>query len=218
MSGVVGVAANDSGRYTFFAAALTALQTPVNTAVMWAIGSDRIVGRNRLVQQSLEIGSEWLWFLDDDHVFPPDLLLRLLAHDQPVVAALYLQRQVPFAPVAYSHREGDKYVPLVLPDLEPDACVEVRAAGTGGMLIRSEVFRAVSEPWFEHGAASEDLIFCEKARAAGFTIHCDLAARLGHLTSTIVWPTIVDERWAVGFTVADKLGLHVEIEKPREPT
>lgn len=213
MSGLIGIPANDAARYTFFAASLTALHHPPNTAVRWSFGSDRIRGRNNLVRDALDQGAEWLWFLDDDHAFRPDLLHRLLAHEKPIVTPVYLQRMMPFAPVVYADREGDNYIPVFLPDHAPedDPLIEVCAAGTGGMLIRTEVFRGLEEPWFEHGRASEDLIFCEKARAAGFPIYCDLSAHLGHITSSVIWPVVQEGEWAVGFAVADSVTLSVPV-------
>jgi len=65
-------------------------------------------------------------------------------------------------------------------------------------LIRSEVFRVISdEPtWFEHGRvkdtdwnASEDIIFCEKAHAAGFDVWLDLGTPMGHMAPSAVWPS-----------------------------
>jgi hypothetical protein len=213
MSGTIGIPANDAARYTLFFACLSQLHHPPNTAVRWAFGSDRIRGRNNLVRESLEAGSEWLWFLDDDHAFAPDLLRRLLAHEVEIVTPVYLQRMMPFAPVVYMSEDPDgNFEPLFLPDYAGDCgLVEVYAAGTGGMLIRSEVFRAVPEPWFEHGHASEDLIFCEKAREAGFLIHCDVQAQLGHLTAAAIWPSYADGQWGVGFTIADQMQLRVPI-------
>jgi len=215
MSGVIGIPCNDAARYSFFSASLSHIVAPSNTQIRWAFGSDRIRGRNNLVRESLEVGSEWMWFLDDDHCFSPFLLRQLLAHEVSIVTPIYLQRTMPFAPVVYTDREDDEqtYVPLFLPDYSTDHAelVPIRAAGTGGMLIRSEVFRAIGEPWFEHGYASEDLIFCEKAREAGFELYCDLQAHLGHITTTVVWPAREDESWQVGFTLADNLTMTIPI-------
>lgn len=212
MSGVVCVPANDSARYHFFTFSLTSLVAPVNTQIRSALGSDRIRGRNRLVTESLAAGAEWVMFLDDDHAFGPNLLSRLLSHDKPIVASLYLQRQFPFRPIAYTHREDDDktYRPLFLHDYPPNTgLVEVRAAGTGGMLIRSEVFRELVQQglcddgvWFKDGEASEDLTFCEKAGEAGFPIFVDLQARLGHCTTSIIWPSSDDDTWSVGAQVS----------------
>lgn len=215
MSGMVGVIAQDAGRYSLFAVSLTVLRSPPNTALRWKLTSDRIIGRNSHVETALETGAEWLMFIDDDHTFGPDLLVRLLAHDLPVVGALYMQRQRPFAPIAYSAKEDDgTYRNLDLTAYGEDAVVEVAALGTGGMLIRAEVLRAMPFPWFEHGLASEDLIFCDKARKLGFPVHVDLAARMGHLSPSAVWPTWHAGGWSVGFAVADEFALSVPIQPP----
>lgn len=181
-----------------------------------------------LVKRSLEEGSEWMLFLDDDHVYPADLLPRLLTHEEDIVCSLYLQRQHPFGPIAYSHREETNYIPIVLHDTPQEGLIEIHAAGASGMLIRSEVFRAIEYPWFVHGRvgdlwnASEDLIFCEKAHEAGFDIHLDLEARLGHLTPSAIWPSVSDvpqngteahKEWAVGFSMADGFSALFPIEK-----
>lgn len=219
MSGTVGIIARDDARYSLFSVCLMNLKHPVNTNIDWALGNDIASGRNNLVRRSLELGSEWILFLDDDHVFPNDLLVRLLEADKDIVSGLYLRRGVPMTPVAFSHRTpGNTYMPIVLPELPKEGLLKVHAAGAGALLIRSEVFRAIGDPWFEHGRvgewdASEDIIFCEKANEAGFEVFVDLEARLGHLSPMAAWPSWVDEEWAIGFSITDGLSLYCPIEK-----
>lgn len=219
MSGTLGIIANDAGRYTLFSVALTQLKHPPNTRVDWALCTDMTRGRNMLVERSLEMGSEWILFMDDDHVFPSDILLRLLSHDQPIVGSLYLRRHSPFAPNAFLHLNDDfSYQPIDLTTLPQEGLLKVKAVGTAGMLIRSEVFREIAEPWFEYGqvgkwGASEDIVFCEKAAEAGFEVFVDLGAKLGHMAPCAIWPSWVDQEWAVGFSVADGTSLYCPIEK-----
>lgn len=218
MSGHVGIIANDAGRYTMFPVCLSQLHHPPNTGILWRLTSDRIVGRNGVVKVALEEGSEWVLFLDDDHAFPPDILHRLLAHDRPIVGALYLQRQTPFGPIAYDRKdENGDYHQVDLRTIDPDGgLLEVAACGTGGMLIRSEVFHAIleaspGEPVFEHGRASEDMIFCDKARELGFPIYIDPSARMGHLSMASCWANHDGERWSVGFHLADGFSMVGEL-------
>lgn len=218
MSGTLGVICNDNARYSLFAIRLSQLLHPPNTALDWSVTSDRIIGRNTLAEKALERGSEWLMFVDDDHVFPADILLRLLEHDVPVVGALYMQRQVPFRPIAYASKDDlGRYHSIHLSDYEPEELVPVRSLGTGGMLIRSEVLREMRDAypdrrWFEHGSASEDHIFCDKCDELGIPVHVDLGARMGHMTSTAIWPSNDEELgWAVGFTVADQFSMKAPI-------
>ena len=220
MSGLVGVAVNSAARYHAFTICITDLKSPPNTALHWALGSDRIVGRNKLVQKCLDIGAEWLFFLDDDHAFENDILMRLLAHEKDIVASLYLQRIRPFTPIAYEDYDPETrtYTALDLTKYGKNDLVPIKAAGTGGMLIRSEVFRAMEEPWFQliEGVGSEDLPFCNKAIDLGFEIYCDLGTPLGHIDPVIVWPSYndEDEEWGVGFNLVDDLNLYIPLEKP----
>lgn len=217
MSGTVGIIANDNARYTLFAVALTQLQAPPNTAIDWSVTSDRIYGRNKLTERALERGAEWLLFIDDDHVFPNNIVKRLLAHDVGIVGSLYLQRMMPFKPVCYTSVTSEgTFGSIDLTKHGEDDLVEVVAVGTGGMLIRSEVFHKMDFPWFEHGVASEDLIFCLKARDLGFPIYTDLGCRMGHMLPSAVWPSF-DEGWNVGFTVADNFRINVTIDNEAEP-
>lgn len=217
MSGAIGIPCNDSARFSFFMASVWNLKSPPNTAPLVRIGSDRIRGRNVIVRQALDLGAEWLLFLDDDHAFGPDLLMRLLSHDKPIVASLYLGRAYPFAPMAFSHREDDDltYRPINLHDYPVNhGLVKIRAAGTGGMLIRTEVFRDLVQQgvcddgvWFKDGAASEDLVFCERCREVGYDIYVDLQAKLGHCSTSIIWPGVAPmddgtDRWCIGAQVS----------------
>lgn len=186
--GCIGVACGESGRYSMFAASIAQLERPPGTTVHFSVGSDREPSRNLLARRALDEGADWLLFLDDDHVFGPDLLLRLLDRRVDLVGALYLRRGRPFTPIAYSSRlPDDRWEPLDLGGRS--GLVPVAAVGTGGMLVRREVLEAVAEPWFERRPeGTEDLLFCESAIAAGVQPHVDLDARMGHLTSTAIWP------------------------------
>lgn len=217
MSGTVGIVADMAGRYTEFSKSLLTLSgnVPVNTAVDWQIGADRGRSRNQLVERSLERGSEWILFLDDDHSFPPTLLMGLLAHDEPVVASLYLQRSDPFLPIAYTSKDEDgNYWPLDLPAQGRHGLVPVVGAGTGGMLIRSEVFRELPAPWFVHTTKqSEDLYFCDRLVEAGIPLYVDLDARLGHLAVFNIYPDF-EEQWAAGISVSPSMRVLLPIVMP----
>lgn len=220
MSGAVGVICQDTARYSMFHIALKNLRTPPNTGIEYALTSDRILGRNKLAEMAVEEGREWLLFLDDDHTFPDDLLMRLLKHNVNVVGSLYLQRMKPFLPVAYATKDEDgMYWPINLHAHKGDELVTGAAVGTGGMLIRTEVFRAIPKPWFEHGRVSEDLVFCDAVIEAGLgPIHIDLGCRMGHLSPSAMHAHYDEESgWEVAWALADGFSATVEmpvVEKP----
>lgn len=230
MSGSVCIMAQQTARYTSFAVCLTRMQVPPNTQIDWVFTTDVAGGRNTLVKRALEIGSEWVLFLDDDQTFRPDLLMRLLSHEKDIVSALYVQRAGSHGPVAFSHRndENNTYTQIDLNELPGDGLLKVKACGAGGLLVRTEVFHAIdpdNPTWFQYGLvkdedwnAAEDIIFCEKAQKAGFEVFVDLGAPIGHMAPTAIWPQFIDGEWCLGFQVADGTQLYVPIgPSPEEP-
>jgi len=176
------------------------------------IGGDWCGARNDLCHQTLRDGHSHLWFMDDDHAFPPQMLNKLLAHDKPLVSPICLTRVHPFKPVQYTERNEDnalQYLPIPLSKADTDGLVEIQAGGCAGMLIRRDVLEAIEPPWFEYADRSEDIIFCEKAKAAGFDLYADLSLRLGHVTTAVVWPAVDGDRWVTGLNIGD-LQLTVE--------
>lgn len=195
---LVGIIANDSARYSLFSACVTKLDTEgLDCNIEWLIGGDWCGARNTLVQMTLNGDYTHLWFMDDDHAFHPQLLKQLASHDVPLVNPLCCTRVAPFPLVTYAGK-GDavnQYLPLSLNDEEGTGLVELMAGGCAGMLIRRDVLEAVPAPWFEYTDRSEDILFCEKAVAAGFKLYADLSCRLGHITTAVVYPEISEGRW-----------------------
>lgn len=166
----------------------------MNTQIRWSVGTDLANSRNRLVDGALEVGAEWVFFIDDDNVFDGEILMRLLSHEQPIVASLYLNRVAPFNPIAYNRKDVDEHgnpvwFPITMGRAPREGLVDIVAAGSSGMLVRSEVFHAIGSPYFEKtGFGSEDITFCERAAAAGFPLYLDLGATMGHMGTIGVWP------------------------------
>jgi glycosyltransferase involved in cell wall biosynthesis len=215
VSGAVGIIADSLARYTNFYYSLENMRRPVNTSVIFRVGADRGRSRNRIVEAALENGSEWVLFLDDDVTFSPDLLLTLLSREQPVVASLYLQRTDPFLPIAFAEKdENGDYWPLDLGSCPQNGLVSVRAAGTGGMLIRSEVFRQIHAPWFVHTTKqSEDIYFCDRLAEADIPLFVDMDARLGHMGAFAIFPDWADG-WAAGISVSPTMKVVLPIQSP----
>jgi hypothetical protein len=208
MSGCIGVPSNDTGRYSAFSASIGRLSKPPDTEVYFATGSERVIGRNRLVRTMLEANHDWMLFLDDDSIFDNDLLERLLSHNAQVVGALYLYRSMPFTPACFTERTDEGFLPIRLEDHPQSGLVPVEAVGTGGMLVRRTVFEQLEDPWFKQSTMSEDLLFCREVSDIDIQIYCDLGARLGHMTTTAIWPSTVEDKWAIGFTVSEQLNFY----------
>jgi hypothetical protein len=231
MAGTIAVICDLTSRYSQFWQCVANLRHPVNTALDVQPGSDRSVGRNSLVRRSLERGSEWIMFLDDDQTFSPDLLTEMLAVEQPVVAALYLARHSPFFPIAFASKDDDvefgskvrstsegSYWPLDLRNHGPRELVRIRAAGTGGMLIRSEVFRELGDiQWFTHTTKmSEDIFFSDLLHEAGIPLYVHTGCTMGHLAPAVVHPAYDEEieEWTAGLQFSLTTSVRIPIEFP----
>ena len=199
---------------------LSALLKPPNTYHHWAVGSERAINREKIVRGALERGSEWVWFVDDDHTFGNMALHDLLKHDVPVVGALYLQRKTPFLPIAMGERdENGMWWPLDLEKCSEHGLIEVDGIGTGGLLVRTEVFHELGEPWFQYTAEmSEDLFFCSRVREElGLPIYVDLDVQLGHLGPAVVFPVYDQGEWVAGLSFGPNAAVTLPILKPLEP-
>lgn len=209
MGGCIAVACGDTGRFSSFSEALARLDKPPDTHVYFSKGSDRETSRNVLVRAMLDSGDDWLLFLDDDNVFAGDLLVRLLARNVDLVGGLYLRRDRPFSAIAYGERlEDGRFIPLDLSAHGKDDLVPVLAVGTGAMLVRRRVFEGMSDPWFRRAELTEDLLFCLEC---GHQPHVDLGARVGHMTTATVWPSVTEDEWTVGVTVTEQVNFLMKL-------
>lgn len=133
--------------------------------------------RNYIAAQAVKNDCTHLFFVDDDMILPEDTLDRLLAHDKDIVGAIYKTKY-----------ETQAEVIEYLNDERPTELFKCGALGTGCLLIKTEVFKNLPQPWFKYewnpnGSVkrSHDWIFCEDARNQGYDIWADPTLEVGHL-------------------------------------
>ena len=199
--GTIAVPAQYAAKYTPFLISVLRTHCPPNTKFAVGMGTSIAESRNKAIK---EMAGDWIWFIDDDNFWHPEMLIDLLKHNVDVVVPLSLRKSPPFHPLAYSKiDENGDYVPI---ELEDEGLTEVYAAGTGGMLIRRHVLEAMGYPWFEYGrthpaATGEDLFFCHKARQQGFKIYCDTSLKMGHQHLVNIFPHKNDGQWGALFDI-----------------
>lgn len=160
------------------------------------------IARNGLVEMFLAESQEdddVLVMLDDDHLFPPDVVRRLVRHNVPVVGALAFRRGVPYFPCMFVRVEGGYGV---VGQWDP-GLHEVAMVGTGAIAIRRHVFTQLDDagfPWpyfrYQYPAGdrvlpSEDIYFSQTCEKAGVQIYCDTTFCIPHLTSA----TVDEQSW-----------------------
>jgi hypothetical protein len=155
---------------------------------------------NALVDQATKHECTHLFIVEDDSMFAPDTVLRLLSHDKDVVTGLCLQRNPPFRPYIY---DGfDPAVGLIWRNLNDgeSGLIKVAATGMGGILIKMDVFKRLERPYFSTFYTGEkewgqDIIFQSNLFKAGVETFCDLDATIWHATHCSLGTEFVDGKW-----------------------
>lgn len=156
------------------------------------------IARNMCAEVFLSNRQDWLWFVDTDMVFSPEVLPSLLelAHPvkRPIMSAaipIAGRRQDEFGALpevfwaAYSASDSGELSPIPI-KMPLGPCLKVDAVGTGCLLIHRSVFEAIGPgPFCEESNArgvvhGEDLSFCRRAARAGIPVHVAGNVRVGH--------------------------------------
>lgn len=144
--------------------------------------------RNQLVAQALEQGCTHVIFMDTDQKYPEDTLLKLMSHDKDIVGTVVCRRYPNFNPLLMRGTLG-KYRYVSNEDIENVPLLEVDATGTGCIMVKTDVFLNMGDPWFEFGETEsgkpvgEDINFCHKARNLGYKIWIDTTIPISHLAT-----------------------------------
>lgn len=201
--GAIIIAAPLQPRYWEFSGALEQLYVPKGTKRFLARSCDVAGNFNRGIA-SMAREHQWAWILGDDHVFQPDMLMRLLAHDVDAVVPINIVKVLPFRPLIY--KGPYRSVPTTLPTWQlpnryasptmplyewpeiPQGLWKLPAddvTGQAGMLVKRGVLERVGYPWFktgqlDPGRLQEDIFFCIELRRQGYDLHVDTEQVLEH--------------------------------------
>jgi hypothetical protein len=194
--------------HLFFTCRLLNLRMPMNRIVRWFFIVGKEVGdaRNEIASRALAIEEDdptmkctKLLFLDDDVLFHPDLLLKLLSHDRPIVSGLYYTKSsVPTPLVLHDDFGGTAKM------WTPGDVIECAGHGMGLCLLDTEIFRRLRDEtdlgtdkngfpnWFQTRRdekvlradgtpavynGTEDWYFLQRARALGYQPCVDTSAQ-----------------------------------------
>ena len=195
VAGTVGILSSDLARYTWFAQSLMSMRVPLHTKYLWIMGAWVSAAVNTLVQQ---MEGDFLMILADDHILPSNLLVKLLAHQVPLVAPSVCLRRPPFLP-SFFHETPAGYIGYTWEELYGQTgLLPVDTFGGPGCVIRREVLEAVGMPFFESDPhhrefPHEDVYSFSKCRKAGFQTYIDLDTPLGHILPAAVFPARMTE-------------------------
>jgi hypothetical protein len=133
--------------------------------------------REQLARWALDGGFSHVLWVDSDMTFPSWALERLLSQKRAIIGASYRMRaHAQGFPTTFT-KHGGAFNPCW--PLEGNEPLEVDGIGCGLLLVKTDVYRKLAEPWysFEYLGGgkylSEDLRFCDQAKAGGFKVFCD---------------------------------------------
>ena len=176
-------------------------------------GYDVATARNKIAHRAMDCESDYVLMVDNDITLPSDVLSLLLEDAREVCLGYYAHRG---DDNLYHGRtcicklkddDGNEYYHYPLESeytgqemlnmaVAGNTKIEVHGGGMGCALIRTEVFRKLSYPWYDwvnygdrnKGMLSEDLYFCSLCRTSGIKIYADVRVGCGHLLRHVQWP------------------------------
>lgn len=180
-----------------FAQSLAMLQKVGECAVTFEIGSLIYTSRNNIGKKAIELGADYVFWLDSDMTFAPDILVKMMKTLQDnkldMLSGLYFRRAHPFSPVLFDEltiNENAECKWTEYKDIPKEGLFEVGGCGFGCVLMGTDVLMSVQSTFNNMfapiGNVGEDLSFCFRARECGYKIYCDPAMTLGHVGHTIV--------------------------------
>lgn len=187
---MIAVPTQDTWKATFgqcLMACLTYTQRHIDGEVSFVQEKGTILNdmRTHLAEHAVRSDATHIMCFDNDMTFPPDTIMRLLAHGKAIAAANYPQRRRPVTTTA----KTDDNMSVFYTDHMSTGLEPARSCGMGVMLIETSVFKRMSRPWFNGGDVGERLIgednyFCYKARQEldePVWIDQDLSKLIGHI-------------------------------------
>lgn len=180
--------------YSHFAYSLTnlmktSIQMGIDVHLFFNASTILINQREQLVDQAIQMNSDWILWLDSDMVFPSTTLLRLLSHNQNIVACNYMKRSTPMKSVAFMDiKDWESWVPLD----KQDELLTVEAIGMGCVLMRTSLFNQLPKPYFEYTYdnktkdwVGEDFTLFKKFNNLGYEVKLDtnLSNEIYHIGS-----------------------------------
>ena len=147
--------------------------------------------QNNLVKLAQERGASHIWLVEHDMIFEPETLNKLLADNKDIICANYNFRSEPRQSMVFRFNAKGELENIPQREL-PKETFEAGAIPTGLTLIKTDVFKKLTKPYFFYKynsegkmESSQDVYFCNKAREAGLSVWCNPTIEVGHLGENI---------------------------------
>ena len=170
-------------------------------------GYDCATARNRIAQETLDEGVDYVLMVDNDVVLPHDALLNLTDDIKDVCLGYYAHRDndniyrgrtcVCKGRKYYNYPLESEYTAEEMKERRErgEYKIQIHGGGMGCAFINADAFRKIEYPWYDwvnyknRGMLSEDLFFCERCKQVGIKIYTDTRVACGHMLRHVQWPT-----------------------------
>jgi hypothetical protein len=176
---------------------LMLLPVNLNCTTLLVQGKHIDEARTELVEKSLALDVEFIFFLDEDTVPPGNIIRRFVKHlqQQPfldILGGVYVSKSSDPYPLVFRSSGGGSFWNWRVGESFP-----VTWLGTGACMVRAEVFKSLPQPWFKTTReatdgkitrSTEDAFFCERLlQLRGFS-----GLDSPEVTISPVWPIWAD--------------------------
>lgn len=183
--------------------------------------------RNELIKLAMQRDPDYILFIDTDNLIAPEgvdyLINTMKEKSADLVSALYFVKGKPYYPVLREYRNGLFWK---IEDVNIGEIIKIDGCGMGSCLIKADVFKKTSYPWFkfnyemngeEESQLAEDLYFCRQMINKGLKMYCDTRVISSHIGSAVdvveymgfqdIIQSIVKERTEIQKDISDFSGM-----------
>lgn len=178
-------------------------------------GHDCATARNKIAKTAISRDVDYVFMVDGDVVLPEDALMNLLHNAKDVCLGYYAHRNEDniyngnmcicklFDSAGhryFNYPFESEYTAEEMEELRANGVTKmlIHGGGMGCALIRTDVFKRLSYPWFDWvnykggKMLSEDLFFCEQCRMNHIPIFTDVRVACGHIFRYIQNPEVAN--------------------------
>ena len=149
--------------------------------------------RNQAAQKAVAEGYDYVFWIDSDMTFEPDILERMFKSmgDKHFLTGLCFSRRPPFKPCIYKELTAEHDGIGITPkaenwyDYPRNETVEVAGAGFACVLQSVEMLDVMlttyGVPFFPIAGLGEDLSFCYRAKQIDDKMYADTSIKVGHI-------------------------------------
>lgn len=160
--------------------------------------------RDAIVTTAVQKGFEYIMWLDDDMIVPPDVIERLMSHDKDICSGIYFGRRN-FRPLLFDINEeienGETFYSIKNHTEYPDnGLLKVDGIGFGCVLTKVSALtkiwqcpdEGIGKTCFDFiGGVGEDLSFGIRCKKLGIETWVDTSIKCGHLSEF----TVTEAHW-----------------------